>query len=562
MRHLSSPTVPAGLLITLCLVAASCAGMVSSADLPGGGRVAVTNPPATTVPITASTGPGPTATAGAGTPASASPSTGVAPEQDPGVERILAGYTTWTDPGFHSTDDRNLQSDQWVDVSDGNEQEQVSCAPHPLPTATLHTEEFPAVGFSGDRVLPGLVIDGSAVTSGDLRPLPLDRAPFILRSSLASANPTALVDAPDTGTIGEAVATLKRDADPRLGSIDVTSSDVNYQRTETHSFEQSALEVGVSLRYRSPLVRAGLDVDYSQERSVERHTITVRLVQRQLTLSMVDDAISHPGQYFADTVTTADVERAIGSGAIGAANPPMVIDQVAYGRLMYFTMSSTSVRSATELTAAIDAAKGSYDGQATVDARHQAVLDSSEIEMVAYGGDEDLALAAIRTGDLSQFFGSSNPTTAAPLVFTVRTLDGRPVSLTETADVNALTCNRSPKAHEFRIEVSDVQGILRVYVDGDNALTVEDDNPVIGRKVDGKGTLGGDRLNRLLTLGDNDVRLEYANVGCDDQFTVRFYRGSTLVETYGHPNPGCRNVGSKVDVTFTVNTVDGSVVEK
>ena len=64
-----------------------------------------------------------------------------------------------------------------------------------IDLAQLFAEAF---GFSGDDVLPGLVVDGSAVETGDLRVLPLARAPLTLRSSLASANPTVLIEAPDS----------------------------------------------------------------------------------------------------------------------------------------------------------------------------------------------------------------------------------------------------------------------------------------------------------------------------------------------------------------------------
>ncbi len=482
--------------------------------------------------------------------------------QDPAVANILAGYTTWTDPGLHVSDNRNLQSDQWFDDDSPNGREKVACAPSMLPTVVREMDEFPAFGFSGDDVLPGLIIDGSAATSGNIRALPLARAPFTLRSSLASANPTVVVETPNSGTIAEAVSTLKRDADPRLGSIDVTQSDISYDSSETHSFEHSSLEVGVSLRYRNRLASAGLDADYSQERSVERHTITVQMVQRQLTLSMVDDAVSSPGQYFDAGVTGAEVDGLIAAGAIGSANPPMVIDRVAYGRMMYFTMSSTKVRSASELSAAIEAVKGSYEGSATVDASHLQVINESQISMVAYGGDQNLALAAIRTGDLGQFFGPANPTTAAPLAFTFTTLNGGVVVLKESADIQALTCARTPAPYEFAMRIDSVQGKLVVRVNGTEVKVVKDDNPLIGKKVDGTGTLDGAKLNGLLKNGSNEITLRYTNLGCDNRFRVRVFSGpdtsGSLLETFSHPSPGCPSEGD-MTMRFTIDTGTGAV---
>ncbi|MDH4279512.1 MAG: thiol-activated cytolysin family protein, partial [Acidimicrobiia bacterium] len=301
------------MLKTLTVVAAmmllttSCAGFsqltasgTSEPPLSNPGFAGDEDPTLTTTVQPAATAPG--SGDGDGSTTTAAPAV-----QDAAVSQILSGYTTWNDPGLHVPDDRNLQPDQWFDDASPNGREKVPCAPSVLPTVVRELDEFPAFGFSGDDVLPGLIVDGSAATSGNIRALPLARAPFTLRSSLASANPTVVVESPNSGTIAEAVSTLKRDADPRLGSIDVTQSDIKYDSSETHSFEHSSLEVGVSLRYRNRLASAGLDADYSQERSVERHTITVQMVQRQLTLSMVDDAVSSPGQYFDAGVTGAEI---------------------------------------------------------------------------------------------------------------------------------------------------------------------------------------------------------------------------------------------------------------
>ncbi len=571
LRLPNSPSASSKLsaaLVCFALFASSCSALSQTSA--GNTQPPLTNPgsggdPATTTLPVEDPAADPTTTA---PPADDTTTTTAVPTQDPAVAQILAGYTTWTDPGLHVTDNRSLQTDQWFDEGGEAGREKVSCAPSQLPTVVREMDEFPAFGFSGDDVLPGLIVDGSAATTGNIRALPLNRSPFTLRSSLASANPTVVVDDPNSGTIAEAVATLKRDADPRLGSIDVTQSDIKYDSEETHSFEHSSLEVGVSMRYRNRLVSAGLDADYSQQKSVERHTITVQMVQRQLTLSMVDDSVSNPGQYFGVDVTGPQVDALIASGAIGSENPPMVINRVAYGRMMYFTMSSTNVSSSQELRAAVDAVKGKYEGSATVDAAHLETINSSEISMVAYGGDQNLALAAIRTGDLSQFFGSANPTTAAPLAFTFNTLNGGVVQLKESADIQALTCQRTPAPYEFAMKIDSVQGKLKIFVNNAEVMAVEDNNPVIGKKKDGSATLDGSKLNKLLKNGSNEIRLRYTNLGCDNRFRVRVFDGPNLpsslsnpIESFSHPDWNeCIGKGD-MTLKFTINTGDRTVNE-
>ncbi len=575
MRFTNS--VPAILATGFMLISSACAGVLpqSNADADTAEPLSIVDQSSTTPTIapgetatgetgtgeTGETGPTTTVTGETGETSETGetdPTTAPAPVQDPQVNQTLARYVGWQDPGYHSTDDRELRTDDWIEVHPENGRQRVVCTPSPISIPPRQLDDFPAFGFLGDNVMPGLVVEGRSVASGDLRVLPLDRAPFTLRSSLASANPTVVVENPNSGTVAEAVATLKRDADPRLGGVDVTAADINYGMTETHSFEQSSLDLGVSLRYRSRLVSAGLETDYSQQESVERHTITVRMVQRQLTLSIVDDVFTQPGQYFAPTVSTADVQALENQGAIGADSPPMVVDRVVYGRVMYFTMSSTKVSSAQDLRVAIEAVKGRYEGEGQVNASHIKTINESEIQMVAYGGDQTLATNAIRSGDISLFFGPANPTAASPLTFGLRTLGGAPVLLSETADVQQLSCQRTPEPYEFSFNITEVQGRLRVYVNGHDLADVRDNNPVIGRKVDGTATLGGDRLNSRLNLGSNDVELRYTNLGCDNRFVVSVNNGSTSTNFF-HPDKNrCIGEGD-LTMTFTIDTTTGEV---
>lgn len=539
------------------LVSSACAGALpqSTAGTGTAEPLPIVDPSSTVPTTTATTVTSETA-----------PTTAPAPVQDPQVNQALARYVGWQDPGYHSTDDRELRNDDWVEVHPQNGRQRVVCTPSPISVPPRQLDEFPAFGFLGDNVMPGLVVEGRSVASGDLRVLPLDRAPFTLRSSLASANPTVVVEDPNSGTVAEAVATLKRDADPRLGGVDVTTADINYGMTETHSFEQSSLDLGISLRYRNRLVSAGLETDYSQQDSVERHTITVRMVQRQLTLSIVDDVFTQPGQYFAPTVSTADVGALENQGVIGADSPPMVVDRVDYGRVMYFTMSSTKVSSAQDLRVAIEAVKGRYEGEGQVDASHIKTINESEINMVAYGGDQALATDAIKSGDISLFFGPANPTAASPLTFGLRTLGGAPVLLSETADVQQLSCQRTAEPYQFSFNITDVQGRLRVYVNGGEVADVRDDNPVIGKKVDGAAIVEGNRLNGKLDAGSNVVRLRYTNLGCDNRFKVSVHNGPTVkgsssIESFNHPYTNeCRE--GDLSMEFTVDTTTGAVANR
>jgi hypothetical protein len=459
--------------------------------------------------------------------------TTTAPAADPVVAASLGAYSTWTTPTLSSSDERGLTGDEWTDIADDESKTAVACAPATLPPLSRTFDQFPAFGFTG-TLAPGLVVEGAGVEPGDLRVIPLDRAPLTLVSSLASENPTALVESPDTTTLTEAVARLKRDADARLTGIDVVPSDITYTRSETHSFEQSSLEIGVSLRYDGAMRQAGLDSSFSQESQTEKHSIAVKLIQPMYTIRMADDAVRDAGDFFTADVTPEDVEARVAAGEIGPDNPPLVVDEVTYGRVMYFTMTSTDATSAQDLMVAVDAAQAQFSGSAELTTEQRNTLSTSDIAMLSYGGDQSLALGAIKSGDLSQFFGPANTTTAAPLSFSLRTLGGQLVEVSDTADLQQLLCSRTAIPYSFNVSVTNITGRVRVLVNGAEVLEAENtpDNLLTlftneFRAGSGSASLDG----RLQPGADNTVEVKFDRPTCiDAQFTLRIDRdGSNVI---------------------------------
>ena len=66
------------------------------------------------------------------------------------------------------------------------------------------------------------------------------------------------------------------------------------------------------------------------------------------------------------------------------------------------TLTMTSDYEETEMKAALE---GSYNGiGGTVSAEYLEILQNSEIQLVTIGGDANLALGYLRTGQLGEFF--------------------------------------------------------------------------------------------------------------------------------------------------------------
>lgn len=555
---------PIALLLGLGLTASAC-GLSVGTGTPAASPQPALDPTVAPSTTTSSVTSGPSQLPSTTTTAPPETTITTVAVQDPAVATLLAADAEYVDEPVTYTDDRELEAQSWTETDDDGARSTVACEPGVFGTVTRTLRELQAFGLSGDPVVPGSIIAGSVVDDGAVRVIPLERAPMTLRSDRASATPIVDVESPDSGSLTTAVAELKRDADARLGAggVDLAGADIEYRRTETHSFEHTSLELGLSLRYRSPMVRAGMDAAYAQSEEVTRHTISVRMVQRVITIDALDDRVGDPGDYFAAEVTAAEVSSLSDRGVITPDRPPMLIDRVTYGRMMVFTLSSTEVDSARELEVAIDAARGQLSGEAELTAEQRSTLANSSVSLIAYGGDQDLALGAIRSGDLNRFFGATNTANAEPLSFALRTLDGGVVELGESAEVQQLTCTtRAADPIRYSIQVRDVQGRIKITIGNVERLRVDDENPVIGRKVDGEGRLTKNQMDDFLVVGENRITIRYTNLGCDNRFTVVLNEegagGETIVQ---HPDPGqCFGEGDLFRY-YIIDTAVGEVRE-
>lgn len=389
---------------------------------------------------TTGTAPPPTTVPGEGggtTTTTAGPGGGEA-GRDPAVDQRLRDFLAWEAPVHVSEDGRTVEPKSYQ--AGGFD---VACAvTGTRELAPAPFDDFAAFVFDGDLV-PGLVVQGRGVLEGDLRPVPLDRAPLTLAMDLASANPTAVVEIPSSSALTEAVAALKSDADARLTGIDVVPAQIDFVLEETSSYEESLLQMGISARYDSPTLQAGFSSSFDQREARTEHAVTMRLLQPMFTVRVDRSRIGGPGDYASPAATVDGVERLVADGTIAGDNVPVLIDQVTYGRAVYVTVSSTGVDDSQELRAAVEGAYGGFSGSADVSARHRQVMDSSSIQVKAFGGDQEVALSALRSGGIKDFLQSVNTSNAIPLTFSMRTLDGNLISVADRATVQDIGCTRT-----------------------------------------------------------------------------------------------------------------------
>ncbi len=415
-----------------------------------------------------------------------------APTADPEVGRRLSTFGPWTArdlPPFN--DDRSLEPDSFETA----DREVVTCTvSEPRTISPGPFSEFAAFPFSGDK-LPGLIVEGGLIEDGDLQVLPLPRAPLPLVVDLASEAPSLLVDDPSPLSLQNGVAELMRTADARVSGLSVVPANVKFVQRTVSSYEEAVLNMGVSLRYDSPELQAEFKSDFEQQRGVEKHSVMVRLLQPMFTIRVDKSGIFGPGDYFSADATTAQLDDLVGQNRIGADNPPVLIDAVTYGRVVYMTVTSRKATSAEELKVAISGAYNGFSGEGEVETRNREIVEESEIRVEAFGGNDDVALTALKKGEIQDFMESVDTSTAAPLSMVLRTLDGTKLEVTDEATITDYGCTREEKPHEISMQIDiagDAWGIL--YINGARIRTIKENE---SRRISLDSWLRNDSNNRI-----------------------------------------------------------------
>jgi len=139
-----------------------------------------------------------------------------------------------------------------------------------------------------------------------------------------------------------------------------------------------------------------------------------------------------PGDLFSEDFTQELLDEQISLGRIGPDNLPVYVSNIVYGRMMTLTMTSTYQEE--QMKGALQASYNLMGGQLT--AEHLEILQNSEIQVVAIGGDANLALSLIKSGQLGDFFSSDSPlTTAVPISYTLRNVgDNEIAKVSETVN--------------------------------------------------------------------------------------------------------------------------------
>ena len=271
--------------------------------------------------------------------------------------------------------------------------------------------------IQGDGYLGGL---------GSLKGLPIyQRAPITLSISFQMSGNSRVVQNPDLASVKEAIGEMVEAAD---NSGHASGSSIFFNLSSSYSVEQTALSLGLSAKF----MKASAKVDLEWEKSAEKHTVSAYFIQKMFTVSM--GLPQRPSDLFSSDFTQELLDEQISLGRIGPDNLPVYVSNIVYGRMMTLTMTSTYEEE--KMKGALQASYNNIGGQ--ISAEHLDILQKSEIQVVAIGGDADLALSLIKSGQLGDFFASNSPlTTAVAISYTLRNVGNNEIAkVSETVNYN------------------------------------------------------------------------------------------------------------------------------
>ena len=297
------------------------------------------------------------------------------------------------------------------------------------------------VMFSPDESIlwPGAFIQGNSYDDdsglGAFAPLTIDeRAPIdVVIKELPSEDSARRVETPSLASVTQAVRGMIGAA--TRDTLD-TPSSISFSQETYHSESSWALSVRASGRYLGFEGSAEGDIS----RQVSETTVTAKFVQKMYTVSVPPP--SSPAGWFNDAFTQDRLQFYADQGLMGPNNVPVYLAEIVYGRMMM--VSVTSSASAEDIRGSIRASYNSIGGGASgsVTAKQEKILETAKISIVSVGGPAEATQDMIRENNLGAYFTrSAQLSTAVPLSFIFRTLDGRIAKVTESTEYTIRECS-------------------------------------------------------------------------------------------------------------------------
>ena len=211
-----------------------------------------------------------------------------------------------------------------------------------------------------DVIYPGALIKGESILDGSYLPIPADRKPITISTSLTGSGQVSVtVEDPKLSTVREAINSLMSQ------TYDVPPANMGF--TIEQAYSESQLKLSLRASY-SGVVDVSGGFDYSNKNIKTR--LIAKFIQSYYTLDM--DLPASPADLF-----NGDVNQ-----ALFGIYMPMYVSSVTYGRMALFTIESELEE--TQVRAFLQGSYASVDASASTD--FDELIASSTMKVYILGG--------------------------------------------------------------------------------------------------------------------------------------------------------------------------------
>jgi hypothetical protein len=325
---------------------------------------------------------------------------------------IFADYEPWEDPPDPSkvaVGDATLSDNVFID------HEGYQCS-YQTYDVTQSFDRVLGLSTAHASVMPGMLLEGHSVLQGVFNTLPVKRGPITISIDVPIDNPIREIESPNSATIQEAILSLISDAEDE----GVSRSNFVHSTQVVESFEHASFYFGIDVDYAGPLASAGLDASFSSERTVFEHTFALKHIEELFTITFADDLILAESDFFADDVTTSDLESLEDRGLIGPGRPPVYVKSVTYGRLVLATANVQNQYDTTDFEVVVNANAFDTDVTTELEEEYESLANNVEWNLLVRGATRDEALAALENAAIEDMFGPADATAAVPLYFKLK----------------------------------------------------------------------------------------------------------------------------------------------
>lgn len=225
---------------------------------------------------------------------------------------------------------------------------------------------------------PGaLLIANGKLVEGSPTTLAAKRAPIKLTVDLPGLtyDGSVQVENPEYAEVNAAINTILESWYAAKSQDHAVKCNIQYNSSILYDANSMALKFGCDVNY----LGNKLGIDFNAIRSQKKSAYLMQFKQIYYTVSV--EPPKHPADVFAEDVTWEDISQKIGN-----ENPPVYVQNVQYGREIFFLMESSS--SSKELEAFVNGTM-KYNGakvDVDIDNTHKSFAASVQSKVIVMGG--------------------------------------------------------------------------------------------------------------------------------------------------------------------------------